>query len=82
VGVRETSLVGGTTEVHLFRDWCWLGSARDEAELGAMLDTPVRDDFDLDIYRLLVRKLRRTDVIPLAQCGRYVADDRELDVRD
>src|SRR5262249_38524614 len=53
VGLRESSLVGGITEVHLFRDWCWLGSARDEAELGTMLETPARADFDLDIYRLL-----------------------------
>ena len=82
VGVRETSLVGGITEVHLFRDWCWLGSAREEAELGAMLDTPVRADFDLDIYRLLVRKLRRADVIPLHRCSRCVADDPPLELRD
>jgi DNA polymerase-3 subunit epsilon len=64
IGIRETSLIGGITEVHLFRDWCWLGSARDEAELGAMLESPARIQFDPDIYRLLVRRLRCADVLP------------------
>lgn len=79
VGVRETSPFGGITEVHLFRDWCWLGSARDEAELGAMLDTPVRAEFDLDIYRLLARRLRRANVIPMYPRDRCLADDRDFD---
>jgi DNA polymerase-3 subunit epsilon len=65
IGIRESSLVGDTIEVHLFRNWCWLGSARDEAELGAMLESPARVEFDPDIYRLLARRLRRADALPL-----------------
>jgi DNA polymerase III subunit epsilon len=65
VGMRETSLVAGLTEVHVFDDWCWLGTARDEAELGAFVDAPPRGEFDLDIYRLLVRRLGRGKLVPL-----------------
>jgi DNA polymerase III subunit epsilon len=65
VGVRETSLVGGLTEIHVFDDWCWLGTARDEGELGAFVDTPPRVEFDLDVYRLLLRRLGRAKLVPL-----------------
>jgi DNA polymerase-3 subunit epsilon len=65
VGVREDSLIGGRTEVHVFDDWCWLGTAREEAELGALVDTPPRVTFDLDIYRLLRRRLGRAKLVPL-----------------
>ena len=33
IGVRETSITGERIEIHVFRDWCWLGTARDESEL-------------------------------------------------
>ena len=65
VGVRESSLIARRTEVHVFRDWCWLGTARDETELAAIIETPPRGEFDLDIYRLLARRLARVKVIPL-----------------
>jgi len=65
VGVREASLLDGLTEVHVFDRWCWLGTARDDAELGALLETPPRTAFDLDVYRLLARRLERTKILPL-----------------
>ena len=57
--MRETSLTGERTEVHVFRDWCWLATVRDESELNAVREVPPRGEFDLDIYRLLVRRLPR-----------------------
>ena len=70
VGVRESSFTGERTEVHVFRDWCWLATVRDEGELATILDAPPRCDFDLDIYRLLVRRLPRAKLIPLrTSCG-------------
>ena len=50
--------------MHVFLDWRWLGSARDEAALHDILETQ-RGDFDLDIYRLLAKRLPRAIVIPL-----------------
>jgi len=68
-GVRECSLVAARSEVHVFRDWCWLGTAHDDAELGAMIEAPPRGEFDLDIYRLLARRLGRLNVVPLGTAG-------------
>ncbi len=78
VGVRESSLSGERAEVHVFRNWCWLATARDESELASVLDAPPRGEFDLDIYRLLVRRLPRAKVIPLcnSRVGLAEADPR------
>lgn len=62
VAVPETDVLADRTDVHVFRDWCWLGTAHDESELGALVDAPPRGEFDLDIYRLLVKKLPRLKV--------------------
>ncbi len=70
IGVRETSITGARTEVHVFRDWCWLATARDESELQTVLDAPPRGEFDLDIYRLLVKRLPRATLVPLAPAPR------------
>jgi DNA polymerase-3 subunit epsilon len=70
VAVREISITGERTEVHFFRDWCWLATARDEGELQAVLDAPPRGEFDLDIYRLLVKRLPRTTLVPFEPASR------------
>ena len=67
VAVEETSLAGERTDIHLFRDWCWLDSASDEGSLQALLDVPPRAAFDLDIYRLLRRHLPRLRVRPVGR---------------
>ena len=67
IGVLESSPIGERTELHVFRDWCWLGTARDESELYAILEAPPRCAFDLDIYRLLVKRLPRATIRPLSR---------------
>ena len=44
------------TDVHAIRDWCWLGTARDDGELAALLEAPVRPQFDIDVTRLLLKR--------------------------
>lgn len=44
------------TEVHVLHDWCWLGTARDAAELGDLLEAPPAPEFDIDVARLLHRR--------------------------
>jgi len=66
IAVREADITGERSDVHVFRDWCWLGTARDDAALQAIVDVPPRGEFDLDIYRLLAKQLPRLNVIPLA----------------
>jgi DNA polymerase III subunit epsilon len=65
IGVPESSVTGERSEIHVFRDWCWLASARDQSELQSILDAPPRSEFDLDIYRLLVKRLPRATVVQL-----------------
>ncbi|TMI10536.1 MAG: hypothetical protein E6H46_00490 [Betaproteobacteria bacterium] len=67
IGVLESSPIGERTELHMFRDWCWLGTARDESGLYAILEAPPRCAFDLDIYRLLVKRLPRATIRPLSR---------------
>jgi DNA polymerase III subunit epsilon len=59
VALREAATIGDRVDLHVLRDWCWLGTARDEGELGRLVDAPPRVEFDADIARLLIRTLRR-----------------------
>ena len=62
IGVREVSLTRERIDVHVLRDWRWLGTARSDAELASLLEAPPRAEFDLDIYRLLVKHLPKVQV--------------------
>jgi len=63
--VRETSFTRDRTEIHVLSNWCWLGTAREEAELQAILEAPPRVEFDLDIYRLLAKRLPKSQLVAL-----------------
>jgi DNA polymerase-3 subunit epsilon len=56
--VRECSVDGERVDVHVFRDWCWLGTARDEGDLAELAGAPPRPMFDIDVTRLLLRRYR------------------------
>lgn len=58
-GLREQASMSERTDVHVLRDWCWLGTARDEGELGRLVEAPPRSLFDADITRLLLRTFAR-----------------------
>lgn len=57
--ISEQNTASTRTDVHLFRNWCWLGTARDEGELAALLDAPPRPQFDIDVARLLLKRWNR-----------------------
>ncbi|HSS07035.1 MAG TPA: exonuclease domain-containing protein [Rhodanobacteraceae bacterium] len=57
--IREKSSFGDRIDVHVLREWCWLGTAHDEGELARLIEAPPRPMFDADIARLLVRTLTR-----------------------
>jgi len=65
--IRERSLLGDRTDLHVIRDWCWLGTASDDGELGRLIEAPPRPQFDADIARLLMRTLARGkhELLPL-----------------
>ena len=54
--VREASSHAERVDAHVLRDWCWIGTARDDGELGRLLEAPPRPSFDIDVARLLIRR--------------------------
>ena len=66
--IRERSLLGDRIDLHVIRDWCWLGTAQDEGELGRLVEAPPRPEFDADIARLLIRTLARGQARRAAAC--------------
>ena len=68
IGLRERS--GEKSEVHLFERWCFLGTARTDAEIYEKLEVRCRPVFDLDIYKILKRELaKRTRGVALIEFG-------------
>ena len=68
IGLRERS--GEKSEVHLFERWCFLGTARTEAEIYEKLEVRGRPQFDLDIYKILKREFaKRTKGVTLVEFG-------------
>lgn len=68
VGIRETNVLSGLTEVHVVSKGCWLGTARDDATLQELREYPPRGEFDLEIYRVLLAHIKRKGrqcVLPL-----------------
>jgi DNA polymerase III subunit epsilon len=63
IAVRETDRTGQHSDVHVFRDWCWLGTVRDDGALQDLIEAPPRGEFDPDIYRVLVKRLPRLEVM-------------------
>ena len=68
VGVVEEDREREAAEVHVVHQWCYLGTARSEDEVPAILEGARRPAFDLDQYRILVRHLlaKRARVVELA----------------
>ncbi len=79
IGIRETDLVRGRQAIHVFDNWCWLGSAESEDGLRALRDGAHEPGFDLDVYRILRRWLARrgdkAEILPLDSLlsGRFPA---------
>jgi len=53
VGVRENR--AGRDDMIVLDRWCYLGTARSEAELGELVESRRQPLFDLDTYRILTR---------------------------
>jgi len=73
--IRERSLLGDRTDLHVLRDWCWLGTAQDDGELGRLIEAPPRPAFDADIARLLIRTFAKGKHEVLALAGASGAEN-------
>jgi DNA polymerase-3 subunit epsilon len=71
--VREAADHGGRIDVHLLRDWCWLGTARDDGDLGRLIEAPGPPSFDIDVARLLIGRHAKGSLrlTPIGEAGRY-----------
>jgi DNA polymerase-3 subunit epsilon len=58
IGIVETDPGRDETDIHVVDRWCYLGTARSQAELGELLAAR-RPRFDYDQYRLLARHLAK-----------------------
>lgn len=59
IGIRETDPVRGREAIHVFDNWCWLGSAAHKDELSGLIEARDQQKFDLDIYKILKSWLKR-----------------------
>ena len=57
VGLIEKDEAREATDIHELNNWCYLGTARTDDELAALLESPPAERFDLDQYKILVRFL-------------------------
>jgi DNA polymerase-3 subunit epsilon len=51
-------------DLHLFDHWCYLGTAANEAEVDELLNDG-RPDFDLDIYKIIRKTLKKSKELGL-----------------
>ena len=57
IGIREFDMRSGRTDIHVFEQWCHLATVHDDEELQAALQTRQALAFDVDTYRLLLKRL-------------------------
>ena len=59
IALRERHAQSERCEWHLFESWCYLGTAKSEAELHEAAHARCEPHFDLDTYRILRRELEK-----------------------
>jgi DNA polymerase III subunit epsilon len=62
LGILERDRQRDAAEIHVVDRWCYLGTARCEAELGELLEARRAPRFDYDQYKILARHLGKKGV--------------------
>lgn len=57
VGIKELNLETNKSELHVFEQWCYLETIDSDTDLAETVHSKYRLQFDLDIYRLIVKAL-------------------------
>ena len=57
IGLREQNAHTGRTDIHLFDQWCHIATVHDEQALHDALESRYPLAFDLDTYRMLLKRL-------------------------
>jgi DNA polymerase-3 subunit epsilon len=59
IGIVEEDRERESADVHVVNNWCLLGTAKSEDEVGELLPGTARARFDLDHYKILARHLAK-----------------------
>ncbi len=62
IGVREHNKFSNITEIHVFDQWCHLGTVNNEADLAELTQTRTVFAFDLDSYKVLLKMLAKPNI--------------------
>lgn len=62
IGVREHNQFTNLTDIHVFDQWCHLGTVNNEADLDELMQTKTVFAFDLDSYKLLLKMLSKPNI--------------------
>ena len=60
IGIRESHALNGKTTVHVFENWCLIGTVSEESELHDLMESKSVQSFDLDTYKLLCKELGKS----------------------
>jgi DNA polymerase III subunit epsilon len=59
IGIREHNDATGKTDIHVFDQWCHLGTVKNEADFDEMMQMKTVFAFDLDSYKLILKTLNK-----------------------
>lgn len=62
IGVREHNNFSNLTDIHVFDQWCHLGTVNNENDLAELMQTRTVFAFDLDSYKLLLKMLAKSNI--------------------
>ncbi len=59
IAIRENTIDGECTDLHVLDHWCYLGTVRSEAELHDLAEVRTAPVFDVDTYKILKRYITK-----------------------
>ena len=60
--MREHNQFSNLTDIHVFDQWCHLGTVNNENDLAELMQTRTVFAFDLDSYKLLLKMLVKPNI--------------------
>ena len=60
IGIRESDSLSAKTALHVFENWCLIGTVSEESELHDLMESKSVQSFDLDTYKLLCKELGKS----------------------
>lgn len=61
IGIHETHKESGLSQIHVFDQWCFIGTAEDDVQLDELRQTRAPAEFVLEDYKLLMKALEKAN---------------------